>query len=179
MALEGWFPTGDVGVMDAEGFIQLTDRTKDLIKSGGEWISSIALENIAVGHPDVAEAAAIATPDEKWGERPLVIVVPRVGHSPSPERTSGNSSPTRLPAGRSRDRVIVAEELPHGATGKISQDRIAPALRRAEDGVSAPYLRAPSATIEPGGRHLSPEGPIMAGAARSSPVLQPFTLTKP
>ncbi len=74
---DAWFPTGDVGVIDADGYMLLTDRSKDLIKSGGEWISSIELENIAVGHPDVAEAAAIAAPDEKWGERPLLIVVPR------------------------------------------------------------------------------------------------------
>ncbi len=74
---EGWFPSGDVGVIDPEGFIRLTDRTKDLIKSGGEWISSIELENIAMSHPDVSEAAAIAVPDPKWSERPLLIVVPR------------------------------------------------------------------------------------------------------
>ncbi len=105
-------------MFDAEGYVELTDRSKDLIKSGGEWISSIALENIAIGHPDVAEAAAIATPDEKWGERPLLIVVPRVGRTPEPEdlRTffEGKTPSWSIP-----DRVIVAEELPHGATGKI------------------------------------------------------------
>jgi acyl-CoA synthetase (AMP-forming)/AMP-acid ligase II len=115
---EGWFPTGDVGVIDAEGYVQLTDRTKDLIKSGGEWISSIALENIAIGHPDVAEAAAIALPDEKWGERPLLIVVPRTGCTPKTEDLrkffEGKTPSWSIP-----DRVIVAEELPHGATGKI------------------------------------------------------------
>jgi fatty-acyl-CoA synthase len=114
----GWFPTGDVGVIDANGYVQLTDRTKDLIKSGGEWISSIALENIAVGHADVAEAAAIALPDEKWGERPLLIVVPRAGRKPEPEDLrkffEGKTPSWSIP-----DRVIVAEELPHGATGKI------------------------------------------------------------
>ena len=115
---EGWFPTGDVGVIEPEGFVSLTDRTKDLIKSGGEWISSIALENIAVGHPDVAEAAAIAVPDAKWGERPLVIVVPRPGHAPQPEEVrtffQGKVPPWSVP-----DRVVVADTLPHGATGKI------------------------------------------------------------
>jgi len=120
---EGWFATGDVGVIDAQGFVQLTDRTKDLIKSGGEWISSIALENIAVGHPDVAEAAAIATPDDKWGERPLVIVVPRAGCSPDPESVRsffvGKTPNWSIP-----DRVIVAEELPHGATGKILKSEL-------------------------------------------------------
>ena len=115
---EGWFPTGDVGVIDPEGFVQLTDRTKDLIKSGGEWISSIALENIAVGHPDVAEAAAIAAPDEKWGERPVVIVVPRAGHSADPEDVRRYFA-DKTPSWSIPDRVIVADELPHGATGKI------------------------------------------------------------
>ena len=104
---EEWFPTGDVGVIDAQGFVQLTDRTKDLIKSGGEWISSIALENIAVGHPDVAEAAAIATPDDKWGERPLVIVVPRTGCSPQPEDLR-NFFVGKTPSWTIPDRVIVA-----------------------------------------------------------------------
>ncbi len=120
---EGWFPTGDVGVIDEQGFVQLTDRTKDLIKSGGEWISSIALENIAVGHPQVAEAAAVATPDEKWGERPLLIVVPRTGCAPEPEDVrkffEGKTPNWSIP-----DRVIVAEELPHGATGKILKSKL-------------------------------------------------------
>jgi fatty-acyl-CoA synthase len=82
---DDWFPTGDVGVIDTQGFVILTDRTKDLIKSGGEWISSIAIENIAIEHPDVAEAAAIAVRDPKWSERPLLIVVPREGRTPQPE----------------------------------------------------------------------------------------------
>jgi len=115
---ERWFPTGDVGVIDPEGFIRLTDRTKDLIKSGGEWISSIELENIAVGHPDVAEAAAIAVPDEKWGERPLLIVVPRTGCSPSPEDLRAFYQ-GKVPKWSVPDRIEVVASLPHGATGKI------------------------------------------------------------
>jgi fatty-acyl-CoA synthase len=115
---DGWFPTGDVGVIDAEGFVTLTDRTKDLIKSGGEWISSIAIENIAVGHPDVAEAASIAVPDAKWGERPLLIVVPRPGCSPTPESLRAFYT-GKVPSWSIPDRVVVAESLPHGATGKI------------------------------------------------------------
>ncbi|WP_296712866.1 long-chain fatty acid--CoA ligase [Rhodoblastus sp.] len=123
IAPDAWFPTGDVGVVDAEGYVLLTDRTKDLIKSGGEWISSIALENIAVGHPDVAEAAAIAEPDEKWGERPLLVVVPRTGHEPQPEdvRAFFNG---KVPNWSIPDRVIIAEELPHGATGKILKSEL-------------------------------------------------------
>jgi len=115
---DGWLPTGDVGVIDKNGYLKLTDRTKDLIKSGGEWISSIDLENIAASHPDVAEAAAIALPDEKWGERPLVIVVPRQGREPDPEALrrwfAGRIAKYAVP-----DRVVIAESLPHGATGKL------------------------------------------------------------
>jgi acyl-CoA synthetase (AMP-forming)/AMP-acid ligase II len=115
---EGWFPTGDVGVVDAEGFVTLTDRTKDLIKSGGEWISSIAIENIAVAHPDVAEAAAIAIPHEKWGERPLLVVVARPGCTPSPEGLR-EFCRGKMPDWSIPDRVVIAESIPHGATGKI------------------------------------------------------------
>jgi acyl-CoA synthetase (AMP-forming)/AMP-acid ligase II len=120
---DGWFPTGDVGVIDAEGFVTVTDRTKDLIKSGGEWISSIAIENIAVGHPEVAEAAAIAVPHEKWGERPLLIVVPRAGCSPDPTALraffEGKVSKWSIP-----DNVLIVESIPHGATGKILKNEL-------------------------------------------------------
>jgi fatty-acyl-CoA synthase len=115
---DGWFATGDVGVIDAEGFVTLTDRTKDLIKSGGEWISSIAIENIAIAHPDVAEAAAIAVPDAKWGERPLLIVVPRPGRAPDPDDLRGFYA-GKVPGWSVPDRVVVADSLPHGATGKV------------------------------------------------------------
>jgi fatty-acyl-CoA synthase len=117
-AKDGWFPTGDVGVIDSDGFLTLTDRTKDLIKSGGEWISSIAIENIAVAHPDVAEAAAIAVPHEKWGERPLLIVVPRSGCTPQPESLR-DFCRGKMPDWSIPDRVVVADSIPHGATGKI------------------------------------------------------------
>ena len=113
-----WLATGDVGVIDKDGFITLTDRSKDLIKSGGEWISSIAIENIAVAHPDVAEAAAIAVPDAKWGERPLLIVVARLGCSPDPNALR-EFCRGKLPDWSLPDRVVIAESLPHGATGKV------------------------------------------------------------
>ena len=115
---DGWFPTGDVGVIDANGYVRLTDRTKDLIKSGGEWISSIDLENIAMAHPDVAEAAAIAIPDPKWSERPLLIVVPRAGCYPTAEDLRAFYK-GKVPNWSIPDRVEIVEALPHGATGKI------------------------------------------------------------
>ena len=115
---DSWFPTGDVGVIDSDGFLTLTDRTKDLIKSGGEWISSITIENIAVAHPDVAEAAAIAVPHEKWGERPLLIVVPRSGCKPEPESLR-EFCRGKMPVWSIPDRVVIADSIPHGATGKI------------------------------------------------------------
>ena len=117
-AVEDWLPTGDVGVIDADGFITLTDRSKDLIKSGGEWISSIAIENIAMAHPEVAEAAAIAVPNEKWGERPLLIVVARTGCVPAPDEVRAFCK-GKMPDWSIPDRVVVAESLPHGATGKV------------------------------------------------------------
>ena len=79
---DGWLRTGDVGTVDAQGFIQITDRRKDVIKSGGEWISSVALENALMAHPAVREAAVIAVPDERWQERPLACVVPRGAVTP-------------------------------------------------------------------------------------------------
>ena len=120
---EDWFPTGDVGVIDAEGFVSITDRSKDLIKSGGEWISSIALENIAIGHPEVAEAAAIAIPDAKWGERPLLVVVPRAGCSPQPAALR-DFYDGKVPKWSIPDRVVIVEMLPHGATGKILKNEL-------------------------------------------------------
>src|SRR5690606_38590718 len=80
---EGWFDTGDVAHIDSHGYMQITDRAKDVIKSGGEWISTIDLENLAVGHPDVAEAAVIGIVHPKWDERPLLVVVRKPGKEPS------------------------------------------------------------------------------------------------
>ena len=117
---EGWFATGDVATIDADGFMTITDRSKDVIKSGGEWISSITLENIAVAHPDVAEAAIIAAHHPKWDERPLLLVVPKEGHSIDAEALlatfEGHVPKWWLPNG-----VLAVAELPHTATGKINK----------------------------------------------------------
>ena len=82
---DGFFDTGDVATIDPNGFMQITDRAKDVIKSGGEWISSIDIENFAVGHPDVLEAAVIGVAHPKWDERPLLVVVPKEGQQPKAE----------------------------------------------------------------------------------------------
>ena len=117
---EGWFDTGDVATIDEDGYMMITDRTKDVIKSGGEWISSIEIENLAVGHPDIIEAAVIAIPHPKWDERPLVIAVKKNGSTI--DRTAllqylaGSLARWQLP-----DDVIFVDELPHGATGKLNK----------------------------------------------------------
>ena len=117
---EGWFSTGDVATIDPHGMMEITDRTKDIVKSGGEWISSIQLENIAVGHPDVAEAAIVAARHPKWDERPLLIVVAKPG------RTIDPGSLLALYAGQvakwwTPDEVVVVDNLPHTATGKLNK----------------------------------------------------------
>nr|WP_294555218.1 long-chain-fatty-acid--CoA ligase [uncultured Rhodopila sp.] len=115
---DGWFATGDVATIDPDGFMEITDRSKDVIKSGGEWISSITLENLAVSHPDVMEAAVIAAAHPKWDERPLLLVVPLPGHTVDPASVlallEGKVAKWWLP-----DEVVVVDELPHTATGKL------------------------------------------------------------
>lgn len=117
---QGFFDTGDVGTIDPAGYMLITDRSKDVIKSGGEWISSIELENLAVGHPDVAEAAVIGVAHPKWDERPLLVIVPKPGRQPSREAMlafmTGKVAKWWLP-----DDVVLVEAIPHTATGKIQK----------------------------------------------------------
>jgi acyl-CoA synthetase (AMP-forming)/AMP-acid ligase II len=118
--LGGWFPTGDVATLDPEGFMQITDRSKDVIKSGGEWISSIDLENIAVAHPAIAEAAVIGVKHPKWDERPVVVAVKKPGKEVSKDELlkfyEGKIAKWWMP-----DDVLFVAELPHTATGKLSK----------------------------------------------------------
>ncbi len=117
---DGWFDTGDVATIDEYGYMQITDRSKDVIKSGGEWISSIDLENAAMGCPGVLEAAAIGLPHPKWDERPLLVVVKKPGAEVSRDQVlahmKGKVAKWWLP-----DDVTFVEEIPHTATGKISK----------------------------------------------------------
>ena len=117
---DNWFDTGDMATIDPNGYTRITDRSKDVIKSGGEWISSIDLENAAVAHPDVAEAAAIGMPHDKWGERPVLVVVPLPDSKPDPDEilalVAKSFAKWQVP-----DAVIFRDEIPHTATGKISK----------------------------------------------------------
>lgn len=120
---DGWFATGDVATIDADGYIQITDRKKDLIKSGGEWISSIDLENLTQSSPEVAQAAVIGIPHEKWGERPLLIVVPAPDASPTKESVLGFLE-GKIAKWWTPDEVVFRDELPLGATGKVQKSKL-------------------------------------------------------
>ena len=120
---DGFFSTGDVATIDADGYLQLVDRAKDVIKSGGEWISSIDVENAAMGHPAVAEAAIIGVAHPKWQERPLLIVVPRAGQVV--DRASIlDFLATRIAKWWLPDDVVFVNELPHTATGKLLKTKL-------------------------------------------------------
>jgi fatty-acyl-CoA synthase len=125
---EGFFDTGDVATIDPDGYMQITDRAKDVIKSGGEWISSIDLENLAVGHPDVAEAAVIGIHHPKWDERPLLVVVKKEGREPQPGEIlkfmDGKIAKWWMP-----DDVQFVGEIPHTATGKINKLKLRETFR--------------------------------------------------
>jgi fatty-acyl-CoA synthase len=136
---DGWFDTGDVATIDRYGYMQITDRAKDVIKSGGEWISTIDLENLAVGHPKVAEAAVIGVAHPKWDERPLLVIVLKKGESATKEDIlgfmQGKTAKWWMP-----DDVVFVDEIPHTATGKIQKitlrqrfkDYVLPGVQAAE-----------------------------------------------
>ncbi|WP_278534481.1 3-(methylthio)propionyl-CoA ligase [Delftia acidovorans] len=119
----GWFPTGDVATIDPDGFMQITDRSKDVIKSGGEWISSIDIENIAMAHPAVAMAACIGMPHPKWDERPIVAVAKKPGAEVTREELlkfyEGKTAKWQIP-----DDVVFVDAIPLGATGKMLKTRL-------------------------------------------------------
>ncbi len=136
---DGWFDTGDVATMDQYGYMQITDRSKDVIKSGGEWISSIDLENLAVGHPKVAEAAVIGINHPKWDERPLLVVVLKKGETATKEELLGFMK-GKVAKWWMPDDVAFVDEIPHTATGKIQKltlrqqfkDYVLPGVQAAE-----------------------------------------------
>jgi fatty-acyl-CoA synthase len=121
---DGWLRTGDVATMDALGFLRITDRTKDLIKSGGEWISSVDLENALMSHPSVAEAAVIAVPDEKWSERPLACVVWKPGQAATPAELAQHLLSSGFAKWQLPDRYEVIDAIPRTSTGKFWKLRL-------------------------------------------------------
>ena len=126
--VDGWFPTGDVATIDPDGYMQITDRSKDVIKSGGEWISSIDIENLAVAHPAVAMAACVGMPHPKWDERPIVLVVKKPDVQLSREELlaffEGKIAKWQIP-----DDVVFVDAIPLGATGKILKTRLRELLK--------------------------------------------------
>jgi fatty-acyl-CoA synthase len=120
---EGWFDTGDIATIDPDGYMQITDRAKDVIKSGGEWISSIDLENAAVSHPAVAEAAAIGIPHPKWQERPLLVIVLKPGQALS-QASLLDFLASRVAKWWLPEKVVFVSELPHTATGKLQKSAL-------------------------------------------------------
>jgi 3-(methylthio)propionyl---CoA ligase len=141
LTADGWFATGDMGTLDADGYLQITDRSKDVIKSGGEWISSIDLENIAYGHPAVMEAAVIGVRHPKWDERPLLIIVKKADAQLTREAMldfyAGKTASWMIP-----DDVVFVDELPHTATGKLSKRTLRDRFRD---------YRLPAEAAAPGG----------------------------
>ena len=126
--VDGWFPTGDVATIDPDGYMQITDRSKDVIKSGGEWISSIDVENIAMAHPAVAMAACIGMKHPKWDERPIIAVVKKPGAEVTREELiafyEGKTAKWQIP-----DDVVFVEAIPLGATGKMQKIKLREVLR--------------------------------------------------
>jgi fatty-acyl-CoA synthase len=118
--VDGWFPTGDVATIDTHGFMQITDRAKDVIKSGGEWIGSIDLENIAMSHSAVASAACIAARHPKWDERPLLVVATKPGQTLTREEMLGFFE-GKIAKWWTPDDVVFVDSLPLGATGKVQK----------------------------------------------------------
>jgi fatty-acyl-CoA synthase len=115
---DGWFRTGDVVTINAEGYVKITDRSKDLIKSGGEWISSVDLENAIMGHPAVAEAAVIGVPHPRWQERPVAVIVLKEGQTTSLDEIRDFLKP-KFASFQLPDDVLFTQTLPKGATGKF------------------------------------------------------------
>ena len=117
---DGWLRTGDIASIDADGYITIRDRTKDVIKSGGEWISSVDLENELMAHPDVLEAAVIAKPDERWAERPLACVVVREGAELDADQVAAHLEP-RVARWWVPDEYAFIDEVPKTSTGKFDK----------------------------------------------------------
>jgi len=118
--VDGWFPTGDVATIDPDGYMQITDRSKDVIKSGGEWISSVELENQLMGHPSVREASVVGVPDERWGERPLATIVLIEGETTTVEELRDFLA-ERVARWQVPERWAFVPEVPKTSVGKFDK----------------------------------------------------------
>jgi fatty-acyl-CoA synthase len=125
---DGWFRTGDVATIDEDGYMQITDRLKDIIKSGGEWISSIDIENVAMSHPAVQMAACIGVPHPKWDERPIIVVVKRSGTELTAADLIGFYE-GKVAKWQTPDDVVFVDAIPIGATGKMLKSELRKMLR--------------------------------------------------
>jgi fatty-acyl-CoA synthase len=133
LTADGWFATGDIATIDAEGYVSIRDRAKDIIKSGGEWISSVELEGIAIAHPALADAAVVGVPHPKWDERPILVAVARAGAAPDPADLLAFFD-GKVAAWQKPDAVVFVEALPRNATGKVLKRQ----LREAHAGILRP-----------------------------------------
>ena len=129
----GWLRTGDIAAIDERGYIMISDRAKDVVKSGGEWISSVTLENEVMAHPDVQEAAVIARPDERWGERPLVCVVPEEGAEVTCESLREHLAP-RVAKWWLPEEIVLIDEVPKTSVGKYDKKVLRSRLEAGELG---------------------------------------------
>ncbi|MGH9778295.1 MAG: AMP-binding enzyme, partial [Candidatus Acidiferrales bacterium] len=120
---DGWFLTGDVVTIDPRGYIKVTDRSKDLIKSGGEWISSVDVESALMNHPGVREAAVIGVPHPRWQERPIAVIVPREGEKPNPEELTSYLA-ARFAKWQIPDAFVFAESIPKTSVGKFLKSKL-------------------------------------------------------
>jgi fatty-acyl-CoA synthase len=134
---DGWFRTGDVATIDADGYVKITDRTKDLIKSGGEWISSVDLENALMGHPAVCEAAVVAMPHPRWGERPLAVVVLRAGATATPDELRDHLA-ARFIKWWVPDGFAFVDEIPKTSAGKFLKSALRERFATWDPGMRAP-----------------------------------------
>jgi fatty-acyl-CoA synthase len=142
---EGFFDTGDVANIDAHGYVQITDRSKDVIKSGGEWVSSIEIENIAVGHPAAALCAVVGAPHPKWGERPVLLVQLKPGAAATPQEFLDHLN-GRIARWWTPDAVYFVEAIPLGGTGKIDKKRLRAELPGIVAAAEAARAHAPAGT---------------------------------
>ena len=120
---DGWFKTGDVVTIDADGYVRITDRSKDVIKSGGEWISSVALENALMAHPAVLEAAVFAARHPKWDERPVAAVVPKPGQTVTEEELGAHLA-AQFAEFWLPERYVFVEQIPRTSTGKFLKTKL-------------------------------------------------------